>query len=406
MSVKVKTGPFVVCFIVFLAGCTENTLEQESEGIQNYGTVTDMRGVDVRIPENIERVVDLSDGFTSAVMTVLGEQDKVVALGSHCPKKSYEYSYQQVAGGNYSYMDGMNPVRYLNPWFQDLPALTTYGQSTNYETLASLKPDIVILRVGSCYADDSSGDEALQRKIQTIESLNIPLIVLYGPPTYDEPDVSKITDEIRVIGRVFGKEEKALSMASYLEETIKFIRNRTGNIAEEEKPSALMFGLSPKAREGGGAGTAHGIDTIESYFLEEIVNARNIYRGSGSFSILSEEQVLALNPDVIILPTAWGYHPPSELYTAPYYQDLSSLKAVEDRRAWALPWTPCNCAKRLEYPIEVMIMAKACYPDRFSDIRISEWVIEFYQNVYGIDKETARGLRSTQWLEWTVEGGV
>jgi len=50
-----------------------------------------------------------------------------------------------------------------------------------------------------------------------------------------------------------------------------------------------------------------------------------------------------------------------------------------------------------------MIIAKAAYPEQFSDIKVHEWVLEFYQNVYGVDEETAIGLRSAQWLDWMVE---
>ncbi len=389
---------------VLLAGCGDDAVTGAPEATPNYRLVTDMRGVNVQIPNDILRVVTLDDGFVPGVMTILGEQDKIVGLGSHCPKKSYTYDFESIEGADYTYSDGMNPVLYLNPPFNELPALTTYGQATNYETLASLDPDIAFLRVGSCYADDNSGDdEVLSRKIRTIESLGIPLVVLHGPPAFDEPTVAGLTEEIRIVGQVFGKEEKALEVAQYLEDIVQMVRERTAGVSEEVKPQVLMFGLSPKAREGGGAGTAHGIDTIESYFLEGIVNARNAYDGVGSFSVLSTEQVLAINPDVIVLPTAWGYHPPSEVYTAPYYQNLQELDAVKNRRIVALPWTPCNCAKRIEYPIEVMIMAKACYPDLFQDISIREWVLEFYENVYGVDEETARGLRSAQWLDWTVE---
>jgi iron complex transport system substrate-binding protein len=113
-----------------------------------------------------------------------------------------------------------------------------------------------------------------------------------------------------------------------------------------------------------------------------------------------------LNPDVIVLPTDWGYHPPKELYNSSYYQNLQDLDAVKNHRVWALPWTPYNCAKRLEYPIEIMVIAKAAYPDLFSDILIHEWVLDFYQQVYHVDQDTAKELRSIQWLDWTVEENV
>jgi iron complex transport system substrate-binding protein len=82
------------------------------------------------------------------------------------------------------------------------------------------------------------------------------------------------------------------------------------------------------------------------------------------------------------------------------------LEAVKDHRVWALPWTPYNCAKRLEYPIEVMVTAKAAYPQLFNDIKIHEWVLDFYKTVYHVDNGTAISLRSIQWLDWTVEEDV
>ena len=239
-----------------------------------------------------------------------------------------------------------------------------------------------------------------------LEALDIPLVVLYGPPAFSAPNISMISEEIRVIGRVFGMETQATALADYCEGIVDVIVNRTANISEEEKPRVLLFGLSPNARQSGGAGDVLSTDTIESYFVEDIANAKNAYDGTGGWKIMSSEQILALNPDVIVLPTDWGYHPPRELYTASYYQTLQELDAVKNQRVWALPWTPYNCAKRLEYPIEVMIIAKAAYPELFEDFQIHDWVLDFYKEVYHVDDETARELRSIQWLDWTVDEDV
>ena len=144
-----------------------------------------------------------------------------------------------------------------------------------------------------------------------------------------------------------------------------------------------------------------GTDTIESYFIEQIVHAKNAFRETGRPTI-SAEQLLSLNPDAMVLDTANGYHPPEELYSAPYYQNVGELSAVKNRRVFALPWTCCS-TKRLEYPIEVMVIAKAAYPDRFSDIDLEEWLIDFFKDVYDVDNETARALISTQWMDWCVK---
>jgi len=367
-----------------------------------YRTVTDMLGRTVEVPASIGRIVAIDDGFVEGLMYRFGIQDVIVALGAPCCSKEYSYSFETVDGKSYEFENGMNTVRYLMPHLADMPVLVEGANAVNYETLVSLDPDVVFLREGS-WAFSAGSDEHIQKTIETIESLGIPLIILVGPPYQEEQSVDHIGDEIRLVGEVFSREEDADDLASYLESQMEEIRSRTEDVSEDEKPHMMQLGLSPRARDGGGAGMAWGLDTIESYFIEEIANAKNSYEGTGAFVVVSTEHILDMDPDVIVLPTAQGYHPASELYTAPYYQNLQELSAVKNQRIYALPWTPYNWAKRLEYPIEAMIIAKAAYPEQFTDIKVHEWVLKFYQNVYGVDEETAIGLRSAQWLDWTVE---
>ena len=380
--------------LVLMAGVPANA------GEEPYRTVVDSRGVSVKVPKEPHRVASISDGLIEGVMIVLGEQDKLVGVGSSCVQDIDKYTYPTVSGEEISYMDGMNPVTFLNPRIKTLPLVANWDMALSYETLASLDPDVMIVRVGSCWLFEN--DEQVPKTIQTIESLDIPLVVLRSPNTYDKPNMSVMSDEIRLIGRVFDKEARADKLAKYLESQVEIVKARTRDIPEGEKPRVLLFGLSPVAREGGGTGDVLSLDTIESFLLEELVHARNAFRETGGWKILSAEQVLALDPDVIVLPTDWCYHPPRELYEAPYYQNLQEIKAIKNRRVSALPWTPCNCDKRLEYPIDVMVMAKAAYPDRFADIKLDAWLLDFYQNVYGVDQETAKKLRSIQWMDWTV----
>ena len=381
-------------------GCTGTTTDTGSVD-SGARTVTDMRGRAVELPATIERVVAIDDGFVEGLLYRFGMQDRIVGLGGTWVQ-DYTYPFEGAGGATYEYRNGTNPVSYLIPGLADLPVLVETGTAINYETLASLDPDVVILREGA-WAFSAGSDEALGKTITTIDSLGIPLVILVGPPFQESPTIGHIGEEIRLVGEVFSREKDADALASYLDDQIKEIRRRTADIPENEKPRMMQLGLSPRARQGGGAGMAWGGDTIESYFIEEIANAKNAYRGTGAFVVVSTEQILALDPDVIVLPTAQGYHPASELYTAPYYRNLQELTAVKNHRVYALPWTPFNWAKRLEHPIEAMVIAKAAYPDRFADIQVHEWVLDFYQNVYGVDHATAEELRSAQWLDWMVE---
>lgn len=375
--------------------------------VQSFAyTVTDMRGKQVNIPENLERVATIDDGFIEGVMTHLGVINKVTAIGSWSMKRDYKYTYETTDGKKYT-AKGVNTMKYLHPWLNDIPCFNSpQGDILNYETLAKADPQLVILRVGDCTVSGGSyfrgGDPAqLEKTITMIESLDIPLVVLFSPTYYGKAELSSMKEEMRVLGDIFKQRDKALKLYEYLNETEIMVRNRTKNI--KDKPNVLYFGLNSAARKQGGSGMVSGITTPESYIIENIVNAKNAYRGKGNNIILSGEQVYAIDPDVILLPTQNGYHPADELLKAPYYQNLNQLKAVQNKRVYALPWTPMNCSRRVEYPLDILIIAKAAYPEVFKDIKVHQFALDFYKKVYNVDDKTAKALRGEQLLDWTVE---
>ncbi len=362
-------------------------------------TVADMRGAKVSFPAGLKRVATIDDGFVEGVMTHLGVVDRVAVIGSWSLKRDYNYDFETAAGEKYSHR-GWNTMKYLHPWLNDLPCVNSpQGDIINFETLARAEPDLVILRVGDCTVGEDDGEKIAQT-IDTIEALGLPLAVIYAPGYYRRAELSSLKDEMAVIGDVFGQKEKALALADYLAGTEKLIRERTADIKDAEKSRVLYLGLNPDLRKQGAAGAVFGVNTPESYIIESVAGAKNAFDGQGYGVPMSTEQIYALDPDVIVLPTFNGYHPPRELYEAAYFENLAELRAVKNRRVQAMPWSPMNCARRVEYPLDMLIIAKAAYPERFGDIRVYDFALKFYQDVYGVDEETAKGLRSTQILDW------
>ncbi|WP_440956576.1 ABC transporter substrate-binding protein [Methanosarcina sp. Mfa9] len=387
-------------------GCIGLTSESEADTkapAEEFRTVVDSRGVSVQVPAKIERVVTVSDALVEGTMFALGVEDKIVGIGSSCIPMDFEYSYPLDDGSFVNGTGGRDVVKVLAPRVAEQPAVIKSGTAMNYETLATLDPDVVILRIGCC-AIQNKVDENTIQTIETIESLGFPVVVLYSPNCYEQPKPATISEEIEILGRVFDKEEDAKRIGSYLESQVALVEERTRDIPESEKSTVMSFGLSPIERKNGAAGNAHGLKTTEGYIIENIAHAKNAFRGDGRMPV-STEQVLAMDSDVIVLCTSRGYHTPGELYDATYYAPLRELSAVRNRRVYSLPWSPCNCAMRLEHPIDVMVIAKAAYPERFADIDLGEWLLDFYKNVYGVDEDTAKALRSAQWMDWCVESG-
>lgn len=405
----------IILLIIFAEGCTGQTGPSMTTSTdsatatspdEQYRYVTDMRGVQVKVPKDIQRIATIDDGFVEGVLTNLSEVEKVVSVGSVGLGSSsfYRSNITLNSGTNYTFSGGSNTMCVVNPWLANVSCTESSSGMTiiNYEKLASANPDVLIIRVGDCTM--SAADiEDNNKKISTIESLGIPVIVLYSPNNYRNSDLNTMRDEMRIIGHLFDKEEETMVLADYLDNTEKMILDRTRDIPEDEKVTALYLGISSKARQSGGAGYVSGTDTPESYILETVANSKNAYRDTGSGKLLNAEQVLALNPDVIFLPTYSGYHPPIELQDAVYYKNLQELQAVKNRRIYSMPYTPRNCDRRVEYPLDLLIVAKGCYPDRFQGIKIHEFALKLYQDIYGVDRATAEKIRSAQYLDWTVE---
>ena len=365
--------------------------------------VTDMRGKAVEIPDFQQAVATIDDGFVEGVMTHLGVIGRVKAIGSWGMKRDYRYRFTTVRGESYE-LSGLHTMRFLHPWLDDLPCVNSpQGNVISFEALAAAKPDLVIMRAGDTTVGRDR--EKVERTISAIEGMGFPLLVLYSPTWFRSADLSTMKTEASIIGEAFGLREKAEKLADLLAKTESQIRERTASVPEHEKPSILLLGLRPDIRKKGGAGSVHGVDSPESYIIESVVNARNAFQGKGSGIPMSTEQVYACDPDIIILPTANGYHPPRELYEAPYYTGLSELRAVKEKKVYALPWSPMNASRRVEYPLDMLIIAKAAYPALFRDVSVYDFALDFYRQAYGVDENTARSLRSTQLLDWMADSG-
>lgn len=362
--------------------------------------IIDMRGKKVAIKEPLQSVATISDGFVEGVMTHLDVIDKIKVIGSWSLKRDYKYDFTTTKGKKYS-LSGLNTMKYLHPWLDDLPCVNSpQGNIINYEELAKANPDLIILRVGDCTLRGGN-EENIQKTIKTIENLGLNLAVIFSPSYYKKADLSTMKDEIKVIGEIFDESDKALKLYDYLSFTQNLIKERTKDI--KDKKTVLYLGLSPAARKKGGMGLVHGINTPESFIIENIINAKNAFTHNGENVMLNAEQIYALDPDVILLPTMNGYHPASELLDSPDFTVLNELRAVKEKNVYALPWSPMNCSRRVEYPLDMIIMAKAIYPDKFSDIKAHEFILKFYKDVYHVDENTAKALRSEQILDWTKE---
>lgn len=388
--------PYLFLIAVFTAALFATALSSARE-------ITDMRGKKVELPDKLTRIATIDDGFIEGVLTNLGEIDAVDVIGSWSMKRDYKYTRPAKEGEKV--YQGWNTMKFLHPWLDEKVCVNSpQGNVINFEALAAANPQAVILRVGDCTVG-AGNREAAEKTIRTIESLGIPLVVLYSPTWFRSSDLTSMKEEGKIVGAMFGKESQAGALMEKLASVEELIRERTKDIPDEKRSRVLYMGLNPNIRKKGGAATVFGIDTPESYIIESVAGAKNAFSGTGHGVPLSAEQILAIDPDVIVLPTANGYHPPDELLYGEAFKNLAGLNAVINKKVYAMPWSPMNCSRRVEYPLDMLIIAKSAYPDLFADINVYDYAKKFYMDIYGVDEKTAEALRSHQLLDWMRDSG-
>ncbi|MCC7568613.1 MAG: ABC transporter substrate-binding protein [Candidatus Methanofastidiosa archaeon] len=349
-------------------------------------TITDMRGVEVTIPATPSRVVDISRGLVDEVMYIFGLDDTIVGGSFYQGSvKPGEYVWDDV---DYTVNTYISMV--LMPRLADASEVTNvggfggpYGGVPKVETVLSLEPDLLILR------DFGGDDENTSNFISLIEEVGIPVVVLKYPDCYAVPSPDSIYEEVRVLGAVFGYEESAESIIVTMKSRVDTVIERTSTVPVDERPSVLFFGAPTWAGDQGGVGVAFGTGTIEVAFLNSVLHGCSAYTGSGR-TLVSSEQVLAMDPDVILLPTWSGYHPPRQLYEAAY-SEIADLRALREGSVYALATTPVN-SQRLEFSINLMIAAKALYPSLFDDIDLGTWIRAYLSELYGTDEAMIEGM--------------
>ncbi len=154
---------------------------------------------------------------------------------------------------------------------------------------------------------------------------------------------------------------------------------RIADIPEDERPTVYYVG-----------GTTAYSTRIAGNGIEFVTNAGGVFAlteeemgGSTTTSEVTAEQLLAADPDVIIVGTnnrAAGYE------SLMSDEALTGLSAIQNGQVYTtpqgtLPWDTYGP----EQSMAVLWMAKTLYPDLFEDIDLVEEMKEFYQTFYGYE---------------------
>ena len=240
--------------------------------------------------------------------------------------------------------------------FSTLPSCGVGGpmaQTAEAEKILSCDPDIVI----SEYEDVEKAD-ALQ------EQLGVSVITLKAGPKSVFDDT--FAGSMKLLGRIFGEEERAESLISFVESEAAEITARTAGIAEEDKPGVYICGL-------GNWGTTNHLMTAQNYVSFNIAGVKNVVTGMATDGIqpIEEEAFAALGDemDILILDAA------AVKNIAPLYQEDPTM--FDTCKAWRDGEVYLEMAYNAYYTnYEIALMntwfaAKTVYPELFADIDLT-----------------------------------
>lgn len=345
MSVSLLTG-----YSETKAATEEPTQSAEQDATQETAEtreITDMAGRKVTVPaaENIESV--FSAGPVAAIFLYMVAPDKLL-------------------GWNYELNDVEKSI--ILDKYQDLPNFGM-GDAVNYEAVIAANPTIAI-NSGKINDTMVSDCDALS------ESLGIPVVAV-------DNELNNSAEAFRFMGELLGVEDHAEELAQYAEQVFTDI-NVLSDIPEEKKVS-VYFGNGEDSLETAPRGSQHAqiLDAINA------VNVADLELGDGSRVQISAEQLLAWDPDVIVVngePKAdkSGSSAAEDILSNP---DYASLKAVEDQKVYGTPNAPFSWVDRPAGPNRLIGMrwfSALIYPE-YIKCDINEEIHKFFDLFYHVD---------------------
>ena len=332
------------------AASEETTQSEEQTETQETGEtreITDMAGRKVTVPaaEDIESV--FSTGPVAAIFMYMVAPDKLL-------------------GWNYELNDVEKSI--ILEKYHDLP---NFGMvdAINYEAVIAANPTIA-LNCGKINDAMVSDCDALSK------SLGIPVIAV-------DNELNNSAEAFRFMGELLGVEDHAEELAEYSEKIFTDIAS-LADIPEDEKVS-VYFGNGEDSLETAPRGSQHAqiLDAVN------VTNVADLELGDGSRVQISAEQLLAWNPDVIVVngePKAdkSGNSAAEDILSNP---DYASLKAVQDNKVYGTPNAPFSWVDRPAGPnrlIGMRWLSAVVYPE-YIKCDVNEEIREFFNLFYHVD---------------------
>jgi len=289
--------------MVFAGGAKESSLP-------SIDLTMDRAGAPVTLPANVEKIISMAPS-TTEILIDLGLADKIIAADTNTQKDG-------LLKQDIPYFDMMKP---------------------DAEKLIALKPDVVFISGMS----NAKGNTPFSPLIDAgICVINIP----------SSSSIEAIYLDIAYIAAAVKQEGKGAKIIANMKKEIEAVRKKGVSIAQDKKKTVYFeIGAAPYMYS---LGTGTFINE-----MIEIIGAQNILADQKSWIAVSDEMVLAKDPDVILTNVNYIPNPIDEIMARAGW---ASLKAIKGKNVFGID---TNSSSRPNHNIIKALkeMAKAVYPE-------------------------------------------
>lgn len=237
-------------------------------------TVTDMHDREITLDAPATRVVAMQPSDCE-ILCAIGCEDALVGIGQYC---DYPAS------------------------ITSLPVVQS-GAETNVEEILALEPQVVLMN------DMSQTEE----QVKQLEDNGVKVVVSKAT------DIEGVYYAIRMIGTLMGKSDAAEAVVADMQDTFADIQSKA-----QDEGKTVYFEVSPLEYGLWTAGAGTFMDELAT-----ICGLTNAFGDVNDWASISEEQVIARDPDYIVTITMYygeGPTPVEEILGREGWQDLKAVK--------------------------------------------------------------------------------
>ncbi|MDR2129380.1 MAG: ABC transporter substrate-binding protein [Burkholderiaceae bacterium] len=338
-----RLAPALCCWLLLLLGSGAAAQAQNREP----ATFKDMLGERVRLAQPARQSVTLPMPAGSLLIALAGSTDKLAGMHPDA------HAYMQ---------DGL-----LGRMFPGAPAriradVTRGGFAPNVETLLQMQPDLI-------WQWGHMGDDL----IAPLRNAGLPVAaLLYGNET-------RTREWIGLMGASLGQSERAQAHLAWRRDVEQRIRAVTARLSEHERPRVMLLSrYRPEMRAASSASNFQ--------FDVELAGGRNVAASVGNANAVNIEQIMAWNPQVILLNNFEPGLSPQSLYDDPLF---AGIDAVRNQRVYRIPaggyrWDPPG----QESPLYWQWLSMVLHPQRF-DWPMRQLIRDSYRALYGYEATEA-----------------